>query len=140
MKRNQDGCFLIISQTKLFLAQFGIKVTNPACAKSLFGCSKTKMLNCNSYVNVTVTLSVRAHPFFIVQYRRNDNNRGNSKPFTIVALAEFLSVLLAADDTELPRLLVYSGWSQTDTLHDIVQFLLFNTCRLITPTAISLFD
>ena len=135
--RNQDGSFLILTQSKRLLAQFSIKVTYPTCTKSLFRSSQTKMLNCNGYVNIAMMLAIGSNPLFVMQDRGNDNNRSRSKPFTVVALADFLPVLPTTDYTEHPRLLIDSGGSKPNTLHDIVQFFLFNTRRLIVPTAIS---
>jgi hypothetical protein len=120
-ERYDYGWLFLLWHIEEFLAMCRTEIAYPASAETYCGGCKTQMLYGNGDVDVTMTLTVLAHPLLIVEDRCDDIHRCCSEPFPVIAFTEFALAFLALNDAEAPRLFVYGRWCEAHTFLDILK-------------------
>ncbi len=122
------------------MAAFSIEVANPTGTKSLLCGCQTKMLHCDGNINIAVRLAVCPYPFLFMQQRSQDINWCFVEPRAVVARLKLCPTLLAAYDTELPRLPINGRRSKAHTFLDVRNFLFFYRFVEITAATIAVLN
>ena len=107
------------------MATFGVEIANPTGAKSLLCGCQAKMLHCDGDINIAVRLAVCPDPFRFMRQSSQDINWCLVEPRAVVARLKLCPTLLAAYDTELPRLPINGRRSKAHTFLDVRNFLFF---------------
>lgn len=139
-ERYDHGWLFLLWHIEEFLAMCRTEIAYPTSAETEFCGSKTQMLYGYGDVDVTVALSVLAHPLLIVEDRGDDIHRGCGEPFPVVAFTQFALAFLALNDAEAPGLLVYGRWCEAHAFLYILQLLFTYSLRGVISAAVTVLD
>lgn len=138
---NDDDGFLGLGHPEQLVATVGVEVAYPAGAKPLLGGCKAEMLHGDGDIDVAMRLAVGTHPFLFVQHGSKDVERRFVEPRTCITRLKLFPTLLAANDAELPGLLIHGRRSQLHTFLDVCHFLLlYRFAEICTATIAPIYD